>query len=213
MTELLQLAFSPQHLFYSLLLIALMIYWVTVFMGALDLNFLHFDTDHDADGHLETSGDHAPGFLLETLAFFNLGKVPFMVFATFLVFFMWAGSLLGEQLLGHIGLFFLIWLVPNLVVGLFLTKALTGPFKSAFARMNAGGKTKKDLVGKIGTVVTRIAPGRIGSIDIQTEDGHFLLNAAPEGDAAIEKGARALIVEFDTEKDLYLVTPFDLPTD
>lgn len=215
MIELLRLAIAPQHLLYSILLLLVLVYWITVFLGALDLHFL--DAHHDADVHPDAHdgtdahahGGEAGGLLSEALGFFNFGQVPFMVFATFLVLFLWTGSLLADVLLGGSIWFFLIWLLPNLLIALLFTKVFTEPFKRVFARMNAGGKTKRELVGKIGQVVTRIAPGRLGSIDIQTDDGHFLLNAVTHQDQPIEKGTQALIVEFDPERDHYVVEPFD----
>ncbi|RMG67737.1 MAG: hypothetical protein D6722_12680, partial [Bacteroidetes bacterium] len=107
MTELYELSISPPNLPYTILLGLMVVYWLTVIIGAIDLDFLDFDvdvdTDVDVDAEVDTEvevdgeadgagGVSGAGWFLTTASFFNLGSVPFMIFMSFLCLSLWVGS-------------------------------------------------------------------------------------------------------------------------
>ncbi|RMG16367.1 MAG: DUF1449 family protein [Bacteroidetes bacterium] len=229
MTELFHLAFSAPHLPYTMLLLLILLYWMTVIIGALDLDFLNIevdtpdmdldadidmdlDTEVEVDTEVEAGQEVAAGggaWLLKTLAFFNIGKVPFMVFLSMFVLALWVSSVLNYHYWGHAFKdFFAWWFLPNVLIGLFAARLLTAPFKGTFATMNQEGRSKRELVGKTGEVVMRIGAGKIGRLEVFDGEEHYSLDVKAAGNKVIEKGQQAIIVEYNPQKDMYLVEPF-----
>ncbi|MEO0895491.1 MAG: hypothetical protein AAFY71_03655 [Bacteroidota bacterium] len=226
MMEIIRVAFLPTNVIYTFLLIVVLIYWLTVFLGLLDLEFMEFDLDMDADLDLDVDVDldvevdadidtdaeigGSSSWFLQGLSFFHLGKVPFMVFFSFLTLSMWAIALLVYDFLGEsipsIGLWILL---PNLFVSLFITKLTTWPLVPVFKTLNKEAKHYKELVGKIATLKLDAYPNKRSQAEVDA-DHHFLLNVKNEGEDVLKKGSRVLLVEFRVEKDEFLITPFDI---
>ena len=87
MQELLQAAFSTPNIVFTVLLLVVMLYWVSVFMGLLDMGSfdvdidvdMDVDVDVDIDADVDADAEVTGGGLAGILHFFNLGQVPFMV--------------------------------------------------------------------------------------------------------------------------------------
>ena len=216
--ELFQQALSPVNLPFTILLALVLLYWATVFIGVLDLDFLdfevdaHADVDVDADVHVDADADGGGGFsagwLAGVLSFFHIGAVPFMVFFSMLALSLWAFSILGNHFFGekYAG-FAALFLIPNIALSLLAAKLLTWPFKGSYQRMNRQGIAKRDLVGKMCKVTTAVSPGAIGQAELSFDEQNFLLKIRTE-EETIPKGEQALIIEYDPEKDFFLVTRF-----
>ena len=58
MAELMTLALSPINLVFTLLLLMVILYWIIVILGVLDVDLFQVDlSDFDADGDLGVDGD------------------------------------------------------------------------------------------------------------------------------------------------------------
>lgn len=222
MTEFFDFAFAPANLFYSLLLCVVLLYWMTVVLGALDLDFLDFevdtdvdvdiDVDADIDSDIETEiggGGGVSGLFLSTLSFFNIGQVPFMIFISIFAIVLWGTAMFFNNAIGNTANFGL-WLFPNLLVGLFLSKIFTTPFKAFHKQLNKGGTNKKELVGKIAKVTLEISPGRPGQAKIDFDDHHFLLTVRSDEEGSIPKGSQVILTEYREERGDFLVNSFDI---
>lgn len=227
MTELFQAAFSPINLVYTVLLMVVLLYWLTVFIGLLDLSSFDFDVDTDvdvdadidvdvdADVDVDTDVDADAGAgganpVLAFLAFFNLGKVPFMIFLSFLSLFLWMGSVLGNHYIGGDATTF-AWIlsVPNLFVGLFLTKLITTPLRPLFKDEKNEFESNQDIIGKIGTAVLAVDDQGISQVRVPTQNGSPLVLRvkATEGNL-IASGEQALLLHYDEEGEFFWVEPF-----
>lgn len=213
--------FHPANLPYTILLILVMLYWLTVFIGALDLDFLDFDLDTEVDAEVdvdleaevdsEVSAAAGGSALMGVATFFNLGQVPFMIFFSLLILTMWTTAMLAWQAFGEAMPWFpLLWLLPNLLIGLFVTKLLSSPFKRLHRHMNREGVRKRDLVGKTGRVIITVRPGRTGRIELDTEAHHFVLDVITHGTETLEVGSQAIVVEYDAVADRYAVEGFEI---
>jgi hypothetical protein len=105
MNELLEAAIAGVNIIPTSLLIFILVYWMIVMMGLIDMHAIDISPDHDyhMDVHtdVDTDGpakeiDNGHGYnsgsvswLNSVLAFFNLGQIPFMVFMSFLILPMW----------------------------------------------------------------------------------------------------------------------------
>lgn len=226
MEQLIQSALAPANVFYTILLAVILVYWLTVFLGALDLEFLDFDLDTEIDGDIDIDADvdvdadldgdmdgdaAGGGWFTTTLSFFNLGQVPFMIFLSLLSLSLWVGAMLAYDGFG-IGRewFFLIWLIPNLLIALFITKLISTPFKGLHRRLNEGGTKKRELVGKIGEVTLTVRPESLGRIELLVKEDTFTLDVLSANEDVISVGQKVLIVEYDPQADTYRVQKFDV---
>ncbi|HEX8658418.1 MAG TPA: hypothetical protein VF690_12820, partial [Hymenobacter sp.] len=104
MTELLQAAIAPPNLVATGLLVFVLLYWLTVIVGLLDMKSV--DLSIDDHGHFHYDG-HVPhdgistSWLNGALAFFNLGRIPLMVFLSFVFLPLWVGSILANYFTGN----------------------------------------------------------------------------------------------------------------
>jgi len=227
MNQLFQEALSPANIFYTILLGFVMLYWLTVFLGALDLDFLDFDLDTDldvdadldvdldadvdADVDSEVDAGAGAGWFMETLAFFNVGKVPFMVFLSFLILFLWGGNMFAYDLWGrNMPWFPLFIIVPNLLVSLFATKVVTQPIGFLFKNVKHKNVSQRDLVGKIATLTMDALPKKLSQAEITFDDSHFLVNVESEDNEVLKRGTKVLLVEYRKVQDRFLITTFQV---
>lgn len=223
MLILFEASFQSVNLFYTVLLLLIFLYWITVFIGLLDINSIDVDIDTevdvevdaevDADTEVDTEAEAEAGLnpMLAFLAFFNLGKVPFMIFMSFLSLFMWVGSLLGNYYLSsNIPYFPLAWILPNLLISLSLTKFCTAPLKKVFEDTENEFKNNQDIVGKIGIATLSIDDNSTSQVRIPSQDGSpLLIRVKTTEGKEIQKGEQAIVVHYDEEKKCFLVEPLD----
>lgn len=180
MLELLEAAILPINIVFTILLAIVLLYWVSVILGALDISTFDVDIeadvdiDMDADLDADVDGGHSGGWFIAALSFFNFGKVPFMVVMTFLILSMWAISILTNHYLGGgSALFALGAFIPNLCISLIVTKIATSPLVPIFRNFN---KTEApvDYIGKTCTLVLPATTTEMGQAEVEYE-GKFLL--------------------------------------
>ncbi|TGE06297.1 DUF1449 family protein [Hymenobacter fodinae] len=219
MTELLHAAVSPPNLAPTALLVFVLLYWLTVIVGVLDLKSVDLDVDTHHDAHL---GHHAAvghaeapgiGWLNHALTFFNLGRVPLMVFLSFVALTWWVGSLLINYYLhNESGLLGLLLLLPLLVVSLLVAKLLTLPFVRLYAAMEKSHDGGERPLGKVCTVLLPTTAYRLGQASVQPLSGSpLMLNVlAASPTAELRKGDTALVIDFDEQRRCYLIEPYEL---
>jgi len=220
MKEFIAIAFSAVNIIPTALLLLVMVYWLTVFIGLLDFNSFDLDIDTDvdvgADVDVDANIDHDIGadgnmslsWFGSVLSFFNLGQIPFMIWLSFLVLPMWGISMLVNDYLQVTSFgVSLALLVPNIIVSLFVSKILTLPFARLFAKMD-DGKQDEDLVGKVATTILPVDSKAFGQIDVEVEDYSVQLKAISTGGQKIESGQKVLIIDYLKEEEVYLVEPY-----
>ncbi|AHJ96977.1 OB-fold-containig protein [Hymenobacter swuensis] len=219
MTELLHAAVSPPNLLPTGLLVFVLLYWLTVLLGVLDFKTIDVDTDHA--GHLGTDGHAAPdtahagvSWLNHALAFFNLGRVPLMVFVSLVALPWWVGSILLNYYLGNTsGLLGLALLMPLLLGSLLVGKVLTTPFVRLFAAMEHNHDSGAQPLGKVCTLLLPASQEQLGQASVPQRAGAPLVLNVRAASAASElkKGDTALIIDYDAARRCYLVEPYDAP--
>lgn len=194
-------------------------YWVTVIIGALDVDFLDFDIDLDADVDVDVDVDVDPdlgasssggiSWLNQVLYFFNLGRIPFMIWLSFLALVLWFGVMNVNYILG-IQSFLpgLITLVPGFILSLFIAKFLTMPFIKVFASMG-GDDLDVDLTGSLGHVKLTIFDGKVGQVNLVKDDNSFVVLAYAKVGVEIKRGTQVLLIDHDEQKNAFLVEPYN----
>lgn len=206
MVELLQAAFSGVNILPTAFLVFVMLYWVAVICGMLDLDFLDIEADTGVDG----DGISAITWLNGALAFFNLGRVPLMVFLTFWALPFWAISILANHYLNNnYELLGLLYLAPSLAASLFVAKMLTAPFVRLFAALEKEHASTATIIGQVCTVMLPADATELGQAMVPTKGAPLLLNVKTTQGRSLKKGETALVIAFDAENKFYLIEPYE----
>ncbi|MCH2199249.1 MAG: YqiJ family protein [Flavobacteriales bacterium] len=209
MIEFFNTIFSPANALSTGILCFIMVYWITVMLGAIDMDFLDFDIDIDGevdiDPDVDTSGLM---WLNNVLVFFNLGKIPFMVWLSFLSLPLWFIHNNANHLLGIDSfLFGLITFFPALIIGLFIAKFATWPFVGLFAKFEEGTK-EKVILGKVGTVIISATHDSRGQAEVESAGSYLMLYIVTRKGVEAKKGDQVLFIQEVDGTDDYLVEPY-----
>lgn len=234
MKELFEAAFSGVNLIPTVFLLLILVYWIFVIIGAMDMDVINIDietdvdldvdVDVDADVDMDTDADvdsdvdadsHDIGsvaFLNSILTFFNLGKIPFMVWLSFLIIPMWVISILFNHYLHNSSfLISLVALIPNLVASLLVSKVLTTPIAVIFTKIKKNDDDSFKYTGKMCTVLMQASHNRFGQAEIKRDGNTYRVNILTKNESIVlDKGQTALIIEFIPEKKCYLVEPYKI---
>ena len=216
MQELLQAAIHPVNIVFTVLLVFVLLYWLSVILGAIDLGA--FDLDLDLDADLEVDADIEAeveavsnvGWLAGALHFFNFGKLPFMVVMTFLVLSMWSISLMANHYLGDgTALFALAILIPNLFVSLVITKVVTTPLVPVFSTLD-GSVEAVDYEGQECTITLSATQDKMGQAEVIVDGSPLLINVklTGQGQMRISKGEKALVLRRAPQGNYFLIKHF-----
>ena len=210
MTELLQAAVLPPNLVATGLLVVVLLYWLTVIVGLLDFK----TADLHLGGHLEMHADgaHLPSgdsdWLNGALAFFNLGRIPLMVFVSFVVLPLWVGSILTNYYTGNTSLLRgLVFLLPLLVGSILLAKFLTLPFVKLFAALEKNHDGGAVALGKVCTVLLPATTEHLGQASVHIDGAPLMLNVRALS-GALAKGETALVIDYDAQRRCYLIEAY-----
>jgi hypothetical protein len=170
--------------------------------------------DHDHDVDHDHDHDHDGGGFGGLLSFFGVGRVPFMVvWVTLFIFAGFCGLLLNRFHFvneggAYRGWFFIVSLGVSLAVGLVGVKLFAGLVSKLVDTGGKGADKKQDLCGKVGVVASTRVDATFGEVRIRGPRGDEMLVHARvgKGEAALERGARVVLVEYDDKQDLFWAT-------
>ena len=154
--------------------------------------------DGDGDGH---DGDAESGGLWH---FLGLGDVPLTISISFIVLTGWLASMLFTRYVQDDGLRYAV-LPVAFVVALLASAVLIRPLRPVFRVRE--GKTNRDYEGATCEITTGHVDDKFGQATI--EDGGTVLIIAVRCDKPdkLKRGDKALVVEFDPERQAYIVEP------
>ena len=212
MNEFFHIVFSPQNMLATFILCFCILYWLIVIVGAIDMDLIDVDidvdSDFDMDSEVGSSGESGVAWFNKVLLFFNLGKIPFMVWLTIVALPLWTGSMVLSTILGISSFWVsLIYFVPLLIGSMLIAKPLTWPFVKLFAALDKHN-APKELVGKIGTVVLPGTGENRGQIEIAYDGSYIRIYVRPtDKSIQLQKNMQVLVIEkFDDHT--YLVEPY-----
>ena len=166
----------------------------------------HGHAHGDGHGH----GDGGGGGFWDAL---GLTSVPITISMSAVMLLGWIGSLLGmyygQRELGGLGgwLAALVILVV-IVVALPAAGVLVRPLRSVFELKDA--KRNRDYVGHTCTITTGGVDAGFGQATIEDGSDVLIIPVRCDRPDAFARGGRALIIEFDEERQAYVVEPTDL---
>ncbi len=218
MNQLFQEAFATENIVLTVLLALLLMYWLLVIIGGLDIESLDFDfdadmdVDLDADLDLDVDADGADGatvgggFWISTLQFFNVGEAPLMIILTVLVTCMWAISILSNYYLndGSLNLA-AVFLLANFVGSLFITKIITTPIARLYRKIKSNYAEAVDYLGRTGKAMTPLKGDRLGQAEIIVENSSLRINVKSIGGIEIERNSDIEVVGERPDEGYYLI--------
>jgi hypothetical protein len=214
--ELFQIALAGINLPITLLLIVMVLYWLSVIFGAIDIDVLQFDFDveMDADGSLDFDADgdadiQGGGAFQGVMLYFNIGAVPVTIWLSILIFTCWVMAMLETYYFNpnHHALLGLIFVIPNLIAGMYFAKFVTAPLKKVFEAMAPKNTTRKSLIGQQAVVVSSTVNRSFGQIEIKTDGAPLTLNGRTESETEILKG-QTVVITHESKPGIFIVEPF-----
>ncbi len=218
MQELIQVAFLPVNLFFTVLLLLVILYWLSVILGAIDLSSFDLDLDIDADVDVDADLDvdvdadvdadagTTSGWMAGALHFFNFGKMPFMVIMTVVIMSGWLLSILSNYYLGKGSIAFAIALfVPILFVSLIIAKVVTTPLIPIFKRLDSNAEAI-DYVGMICRLKLPASASKFGQAEVLIDGAPNLIYVKTQNDEdLINNGEEAVIIGKTEDERYYLI--------
>ena len=198
-------AITLVNLPFTTLLGFVVIYWLLVIVGALDMNAFDFDLDVDAEGH--GAGESQIG--MAVAHFFHCDEGPFMAIVSLLTVFLWMGAMLLNHYFNsvHSWLMAGVLVVPNIVVSVALTKAIVFPVFSLLRRVQVTDEPSSvQMLGQVCRVVTLTADANAGQAEIERHGAPLRINVrVGEGEPSLSKGDSAVIFSENKENNTYLI--------
>ncbi|MCZ4407609.1 DUF1449 family protein [Cryomorphaceae bacterium 1068] len=195
------------------LMVFVLFYWLIVITGFLGTDFLDFDIDVESDIDVDTDMDIDTAsadisWINHILVFFNLGKMPVMIWLSFLVFPLWLICINVNSLLGFSGFFSgLIIFFPALLISLFIAKFITWPFARFFQKIDEETK-EKEVLGRIGIVTIPADDISNGQAEINHGGSFLRMSIRTSKHIKVTKGQKVLFVQPFGDRGVYLVEPY-----
>lgn len=206
MTEFIDACFHVVNLPATLLLILVLLYWLTVIIGVMDLSTLDVDLpDMDVESG-DMSGSSADAFL----EYFNIRYVPVSIMVSLFALCFWVISMTANSYLNPAG-FGLLGLgifIVNVPLSAHVAKYMGAPMVPLFKSMRGQSSAKRELVGARVIVTSSKADASFGQAEIQEDGPPITLSVRTEGEE-IPKGAEAVILQ-QTENDIYIITTLEI---
>jgi hypothetical protein len=182
--------------------------------GAVDqLHAGHVDVgDIGGDGDIgDVDVDESGSALAAIMSALHLRSVPATVILSLIITFAWLCSVVAMQVVTRL---FPTFTGPLLSVGVFLASfVLALPFTSIAARPLAKvfapkhAPVKSDFIGRTCTVRTGQVSSKFGEATLQDGGAGLVLRIRVEDGKQLGRGEQALIVDYDAERETYLVEP------
>jgi hypothetical protein len=237
MAEVLVLALSFPSVVYTVPLGVVLVYWAFVMVGVIHIGegsegviegklegatkgLLEGAVDglgqaHHADvGDLGDAADgdgDAHGALAALMSALHLRSVPATVVLSLIITFAWLLSVVAMQALSRVApallgaLTSLAVLLGSLVLSLPLTSLCARPLAKVFALKQA--PLKVDFIGRTCVVRTGSVTAKFGEATLSDGGAGLVLRVRVEEGKRLSRGEQALIIDYDAERETYLVEP------
>ncbi len=188
-----------------------MLYWLLVIVGALDLEILDFDgLDGDFDGDIDADIDAGGTGMSGVLANWGLTGVPVTIVASIMTSSCWLlSSLVTSLIFPHIHspqvrLIAGIGLIGVVIaISIPITARCVRPMRAFFH--THGAVAKGSFTGRDCVVKTLKVTENFGQAEIADGEAGILIDIIATTPNDIVKGDSVVLVEYDMEKDVYFV--------
>jgi len=213
--ELLQASISHHQILLTLALGLVVLYWLMVISGVCNLEI--DAPDAFVDGHGATDLTHATSggsLWISTGRSLGITKVPIVVWASFIILFMWFISLVLNQTWNPSASISraVLLLVPNFIVSAIITKIVTIPIAKLYMSMAESDPEGELVLDRIGTVTSMEADETYGQVEIIGKGAPLLINVRTQpGAPPLVKGTSVTVIAAGPDHNFYYIAPA-LPT-
>lgn len=182
-------ALSFPAVVFTFLLAAVLLYWLLVLFGTLDIEIGDLDIGNGL----------------------GLGGVPVTVTASVTIVVSWFVSLVGGLLIPDLGSFVhtllgIGVLVVAIVAGLFVARLVAVPLRKLYAP--GGEASRNDFVGRECVIRTGRVTGDFGQAEVTAADGSTaIIQVRQTGEHELTNGRSALIFDYDSDGEFFWVAP------
>lgn len=226
MQEFLNIILNFPTAMYTLLMGVVILYWITVILGAVDIDLFDLDAELDADVDVDVDVDvdadvgvnaegdvGAVGAVVSVLEALGLVGVPLTISMSLLVFFNWCATFLGVYFLrqGGLegGLLNAAVVVGSMLLSLGATSLTVRPLRPLF-QSKSGARAADALVGHTVQVISGSVSPAQGRAQMALEGSTVNLSIRCEReDNGLKRGDEALIIGYDAARHLYMVEPMN----
>lgn len=197
--ELIKYAFTGGNIIPTVLLLLVVLYWIIVIIGVLDLDFLDFDLD------LEVGDASGPFYAI--LAFLKVGELPFMFVFSILILNFWIIAMFLYYLpIAPGGGLNTLLLLPALIISILFTKFEFLPFKGIFKNNSMQENEDFEVVRQLCKLKSDVSNERLGQAEIERDGASVLINVKPEFvEETFHKDEVACVFRKDSNKDIYYI--------
>jgi hypothetical protein len=214
MQELFNLAIHPLNLIYSFLLALVMLYWLSVIFGALDMSAFDFDLDVDVDVdpsvEVDPSVDLGAGWFAGAMHFLHFDRLPFMLIMSFVIVSAWSMSVLSNHYWGNYsGAFALAMTGPIILASFMVAKVLSYPFIPLFAAVNQAAEPVA-YIGRECRIKLPPVENKFGTASVEHSGDQLLVNIKTlKPNQLLKPGQSALIISQTDDHRYWLVEPLE----
>jgi len=220
MAEVFVLALSFPSVVFTVLLGVVLVYWAFVMVGVIHLGegsegaldgHLGGGHGHGHDLDLADDGDTGGDALAAIMSALHLRSVPATVVISLIVTFGWLVSVVSMQAVTRVApslagpLLSTAVLIASLVLALPLTSLAARPLAKVFAPRAAPAKS--DFIGRTCVIRTGSVTDKLGEATLHDGGAGLVLRVRIDGGKQLGRGEQALIVDYDSERETYLVEP------
>ena len=208
MSEILEYALRLHIFPFTVMLVLVALFWLTVIFGAADVSIFDFDVDVDVDADIDVDAGGESSLLKGVAEFFNLAEVPVMVVLSFFTLYGWSGFVYLDSIFNESNNPWFGWAlwVPIFFGASILAKYCAKPFGKFFKMLNADNEEKTEAIGSM-CVLLQDTNGKHGRGQILTASSPVDILCYTDGEV-LKQGEKALVLSWSEERRKYLVTKY-----
>ncbi|MDT8391325.1 MAG: DUF1449 family protein [Lentisphaeria bacterium] len=221
--EFLHTIFSGPMLVYSVSLCLMLLYWLIILIGLIDIESLDavFGFGDALEGAGEVAGEAAaesagdalagaaaPGPLEAVLGFIGIGTVPVTIVGSILIITMWFLAFCLYYFVSPV----VTHLAPPLIITLcffllsafgsyFTTGLLTRPLRKVFTVVST--HAGYHLVGRTCKIRSSEVTEMFGEAELMVKDSFIIISVRCDEENNLKKGEEAVIIDYQKETHLY----------
>ena len=209
MNELIEASLRFPTVVFTIGLGIVLVYWLFVLLGALDIDLLGGADAGDAvtggaKGGAEALKGGGGGDAEGLFSKLGLGVVPVTITVSLVMLVGWVGSLLIMNQTSASWAAMVV-LPGMLISGILVTSVLVRPLAPVFAIKE--GKSNRDYVGHTCTISTGHVDDTFGQATVEDGGTVLIIPVRCDRTGKLSRGDKALIIDFDDARQAYLVEP------
>ncbi|MGM0558607.1 MAG: hypothetical protein ACQEVA_19635 [Myxococcota bacterium] len=238
MQEFLQIALSFPTAIFSGLLIVIVLYWLFVIVGMVDIDLFDLDVDldldgdfgdvdvdadvgdldvdadvdADVDGDMDVDADTSGGsFWVSVASALGLGTVPITIIASVLVLSTWVLSFMSTYYLGDILGTGIVVSVGYTLASFLVSLPITSLVVSPLKDLFRHEKITAghSVIGRVCQITSGRVDEDFGQAKLDDGAAGLLLSVRTDSDEELSRGSKALIIGYDQENNTYEVECYE----